>query len=279
MGGATASGQFGAACPRHDASHGPPPPLASLGSSPRAGSLPHAGEVKESSDGQTNKSVLATRSHSFSPRAGRRSGCGGISAGLQTGGNGPHPDCFAIRPLPQAGEVKESRYAQANKIVLAAHARARVLLTTTTPSQKNRLASGNKRGKRSAERRMPSMSADRRQVRANLRYSSATRLRALSGARPPFGAHACGTRHRLSPRWLSPGTGFPEDRLRECFARSALLSSVKHAPCRPVLLPVDRGPRAARERMAYPRAGTAPRFRLSGLPSGKAPSLSEVMEM
>src|SRR5215471_14958353 len=37
-----------------------------------------------------------------------------------------------------------------------------------------------KRGKRSAERRMPSMSADRRQVHANLRNSSATRLRALS---------------------------------------------------------------------------------------------------
>jgi hypothetical protein len=139
-----------------------------------------------------------------------------------------------------------------------------------------------KRGKRSAERRMPSMSADRRQVRANLRHSSATRLRALTlsslprlrgrvreGARPPFGAHACGTRHRLSPRWLSPRTGFPEDRLRECFARSAFLSSVKHAPCGPVFLPVDRGPRAARERMAYPRAGTAPRFRLSGLPFRK----------
>jgi hypothetical protein len=34
-------------------------------------------------------------------------------------------------------------------------------------------------------------------------------------------------------------------------------------------LPVDRGPRPARERMAYPRAGTAPRFRLSGLPFRK----------
>ena len=28
-------------------------------------------------------------------------------------------------------------------------------------------------------------------------------------ARPPFGAHARGTRHRLLPRWLSPRTGFP----------------------------------------------------------------------
>ena len=83
------------------------------------------------------------------------------------------------------------------------------------------------------------------------------RLRAVSfffAARPPFGAHACGTRHRLSPRWLSPRTGFPEDGLRECFARLALLPSVKHAPCRPVFLPADRCPRAARERIASIRA-------------------------
>ena len=98
----------------------------------------------------------------------------------------------------------------------------------------------------------------RRQVCANSRHLSAPRLRTHNpflprlrgrvreGARPPFGAHACGTRHRLSPRWLSPRTGFPEDGLRECFARLALLPSVKHAPCRPVFLPVDRGPRAAR---------------------------------
>ena len=61
------------------------------------------------------------------------------------------------------------------------------------------------------------------------------------GARPPFGAHACGTRHRLSPRWLSPRTGFPENGPHRCFARLALLSSVKHAPCRPVFLPVEAG--------------------------------------
>ena len=127
-------------------------------------------------------------------------------------------------------------------------------------------------------------------------------------------------------RWLSPRTGFPADEPRRCFARLALLSAVKHAPCRPVFLPADRGPRAAgnaappfvklpwaqigstdEERAeqlsnrcqqvtatfrthinqrpsggipikgpgppgsgsAYPRAGTAPRFRLSGLPFRK----------
>ena len=53
------------------------------------------------------------------------------------------------------------------------------------------------------------------------------------------------------------------------FASCKTMSSVKHAPCGPVFLPVDRGPGAARERMAYPRAGTAPRVRLSGLPFRK----------
>jgi hypothetical protein len=49
-------------------------------------------------------------------------------------------------------------------------------------------------------------------------------------------------------------------------------AAVKHAPCRPVLVPVDRGSRAARVRLASrPRA---PRLALvfTALPSGKAPS-------
>jgi hypothetical protein len=119
----------------------------------------------------------------------------------------------------------------------------------------------------------------RKQVYANLRHSSAARLRALTRARPPFGAHACGTRHRLSPRWLSPRTEFPEDGLRECFARLALLPSVKHAPCRPGFLPVDRGPEP-------PGSGWHIRARAPPLalvfqacPSGKAPSMSEVARM
>jgi hypothetical protein len=50
---------------------------------------------------------------------------------------------------------------------------------------------------------------------------------------------------------------------------------VKHAPCGPVLLPADRCPRAARERIAFhPRAGTASRLRLPKVPSRKAPLVS-----
>ena len=60
---------------------------------------------------------------------------------------------------------------------------------------------------------------------------------------PPFGAHACGTRHRLLPRWLSSRTGFPAAAAQQvfCLLRSND-AAVKHAPCRPVLVPVDRGP-------------------------------------
>ena len=36
-------------------------------------------------------------------------------------------------------------------------------------------------------------------------------------ARPPFGAHACGTRHRLLPRWLSSRTGFPAAAAQQVF--------------------------------------------------------------
>jgi hypothetical protein len=43
----------------------------------------------------------------------------GVAAGLGLAATCPHPDCFAIRPLPHAGEVKESSVAQTIKMVLA----------------------------------------------------------------------------------------------------------------------------------------------------------------
>jgi hypothetical protein len=53
-----------------------------------------------------------------------------------------------------------------------------------------------------------------------------------------------------STRWLSSRTGFPAAFANGGFARFAeKLAAVKHAPCGPVLVPVDRGPRAARERI------------------------------
>ena len=83
--------------------------------------------------------------------------------------------------------------------------------------------------------------------------------RCLPTTRPPFGAHACGTRHRLLPRWLSSRTGFPAALADGSFARFAKkLAAVKHAPCGPVFMPVDRGPEAARERLCENRARAPP---------------------
>jgi hypothetical protein len=180
----------------------------------------------------------------------------------------PPPFGWSPSPALRAGATKRNRSRDALTRPSFAH----------HDNAKNRFASGNQRGKRSAERRMPSMSALRKRVYAVcathlLRgcapiISSLPRLqeRVREGARPPFGAHACGTRHRLSPRWLSPRTGFPADEPRRCFARLALLSAVKHAPCRPVFLPADRGPRAARERIGISARGhrpSLPSFRLA----------------
>jgi hypothetical protein len=91
-----------------------------------------------------------------------------------------------------------------NKIVLATHLCARVLLTTTTP-RKIRVP----RGKRSAERRMPSMSADRRRVHANLRNSSATRLRALSGHARLSALTLAALATGYYPDGSAPEPGFP----------------------------------------------------------------------
>ena len=97
----------------------------------------------------------------------------------------------------------------------------------------------------------PSMSAQRRQVYANLRNSSAARQRLLSRA-ARLSALRRGTRQgERIRRWLS--SQFPR------FLRPDLagvtrfdLSRVYRAPRRPVVMPAERWPRAARERFARP---------------------------
>jgi hypothetical protein len=92
-----------------------------------------------------------------------------------------------------------------NESVLATHSRARALRTTTT--EKNSLqveGSGAPKGA------CQSMSAVANECAGCATHLLRGRASPAGGA-PPFGAHACGTRHRLSPRWLSPRTGFPED--------------------------------------------------------------------
>ena len=169
----------------------------------------------------------------------------------------PPPPRFGWSPSPAArGRMQDS--------VLAARSRP----SFCSPLRQGRLPPL-LRGKRSAERRMPIMSALRKQVYAVCATHLLRGCAPLSGARPPFGAHACGTRHRLSPRWLSSRTGFPQGTAFRSFARSPHAPCVKHAPCG---LPVDRGPGAARERSAYPpRAGTAPCSVLRKCPRERRP--------
>jgi hypothetical protein len=108
-----------------------------------------------------------------------------------------------------------------NSVLATGHVRA--LLTTTQqidslPSHDPEKAVSGFRTrscaqKREAERRKAHaihvrVIANKRAQFAPLICSAAARP---FGARPPFGAHACGTRQRLLSRWLSPRTGFPED--------------------------------------------------------------------
>ena len=118
---------------------------------------------------------------------------------------------------------------------------------------------------RSAERRMSAIAAP--SAAARFSYE----------ARPPFGAHACGTRHRLLPRWLSPRTGFPAKRALpgvlppwpKCLRLSTLRAD--RSFCRST---GDPGPPGSGS--ANPRAGAAPRSAFQACPSGKAPSVSEI---
>jgi hypothetical protein len=163
------------------------------------------------------------------------------------------------RPLPDAGEVKESRSTQTAVLVLAALSCARALPTTTTP-----------KAPKGACHPCPRL---RRQVYAvcathPLRGCAPTTSpspacgEGQGGARPPFGAHACGTRHRLSPRWLSPRTGFPADEPRRCFAHLAACLRLSTLRADRSLCRSTGDPEPPGSGLAYPRAGTAPRFRL-----------------
>ncbi len=147
---------------------------------------------------------------------------------------------------------------------------------------KNRFASGNQRGKRSAERRMPSMSASAQtSVRelAPLIRSAAAHPQLLP---PPLaGEGQEGGHARLSaltlaalatgyhPDGSAPEPGFPKTDFASVLPAwpSCLRLSTLRADrsfCRPTGDPEPPG-----SGLAIPRAGTAPRFRLSGLPFRK----------
>jgi hypothetical protein len=88
--------------------------------------------------------------------------------------------------------------------------------------------------------------------------------------RPPSGASP-----RHSPPALTP-MAQPQNRVSRHLELAGvlpayILASVKRAPRRPVLLPVDRCPRAARVRIGNSARGHRPSLRPSGMPSGQAP--------
>jgi hypothetical protein len=64
-----------------------------------------------------------------------------------------------------------------------------------------------------------------------------------------------GTRHRLLPRWLSPRTGFPDVSNSRVFCPLASSRRLSTLRADPVLLPADRGPRAARVRIGNSARG------------------------
>jgi hypothetical protein len=134
------------------------------------------------------------------------------------------------------------------------------------------------RGKRSAERRMSSQVRAKRGARRAPPFSL-SRVRWRAG----WGRCAAFRRSRLrhSPPAQTPMAQLQNRVSRGGGATGVLPASpddaaVKHAPCGPVLLPVDRGPEAARERCAKPRAGTASRsaFRIA---SGMRPQMSGIL--
>ncbi len=109
--------------------------------------------------------------------------------------------------LPSPANAEGERKPFSRRIVCA-----RGLFTTPPQSKSYEALPPAKRGKRSAERRIVQpMSA------------SSAAARCCLGRAPPFGAHACGTRHRLLPRWLSSSTGFPAALTDGGFARFAKL--------------------------------------------------------
>ena len=99
--------------------------------------------------------------------------------------------------------------------------------------------------------------------------------------------HAAFRRSRLRhsppvpPDGSAPEPGFPRRWLTGVLPASPKIAAVKHAPCGPVFVPADRGPRAARVRIGKkqknPRAGTASRSAVTACRPERRPSPSGMM--
>jgi hypothetical protein len=126
------------------------------------------------------------------------------------------------------------------------------------------------KGKRSAERRMPSMSALTQTSGRDLRHSSAPRLRAPSKRGAPAFRRP---RSRHSPKALTP-MAQPQNRVSSRHGAPGVLP-VRRARLELSTLRADRsfcrptGPGAARVRIGNSARGDRPSLRLSGLPFRK----------
>ena len=155
---------------------------------------------------------------------------------------------------------------QTAKIVLAAQSRPSFV---HHHHAKEKFAPKQK-GRRSAERRMPTMSAQQRRMSPSADAFRAAARHSRGRARLP--ALHRGTRQRLSPRWLSPRTGFPQSTAKRVFCPLAAqrfeLSTLRadRSFCRPT---GDPGPPGSG---SHPSArGHRIPLRFPKVPSRKAP--------
>jgi len=155
------------------------------------------------------------------------------------GFSGPHLIALrAISPLPQ-GERESD-------LVLATH------LHPSSAKPIPSFASKKNKGRRSAEKAQLSREASPRDQMSPPARASGAAARPAGRARLSALHH--GSRQAVTPD-SAPGRVSWNRRVRTGGPSPA---PVQRAPRRPVIVPDERGPKAARERFARPRAGTAP---------------------
>jgi hypothetical protein len=160
-----------------------------------------------------------------------------------------------------------TRHSDAQKIPFSQRPCARVLPTTT---HRKRFAPGNRREAKRRKAHVPTISAQQRQTSPFADASA--RLRATLGGAPAFRRFTAALTTGYYPDGSAPEPGFRKTRRAGVLPIRRMTSCVKHAPCGPVLLPVDRCPRPPGSGShSHPRAGTASRCRLPKVPSRKAP--------
>jgi hypothetical protein len=134
-----------------------------------------------------------------------------------------------------------TRHSDAQKIPFSQRPCARVLPTTT---HRKRFAPGNRREAKRRKAHVPTISAQQRQTSPFADASA--RLRATLGGAPAFRRFTAALTTGYYPDGSAPEPGFRKTRRAGVLPIRRMTSCVKHAPCGPVLLPVDRCPRAAR---------------------------------